>query len=145
MALPDGAAGKGSVRKKFQNIDLGNTSKIVSLARKGLKPTMFYLFAGLVNMSEKTLADLLHIHPRTISNYKEQQRNLAPVESEHLLKLIALFAKGEEVFGNIDEFNYWIQKPSWGSKERPVDWLITPGGVDLVSIELDRLAHGYVA
>jgi uncharacterized protein (DUF2384 family) len=65
------------------------------------------------------------------------------LESEHLLKLIALFTKGEELFGKVDEFNYWLQKPFWDSQEKPIDWLITPGGVDLISDELERLAHGY--
>lgn len=145
MNLANGAAEKGSLRKKFQHFDLSDAGKIVSSARKGLKPAIFYSFALLIKMPEKNLADLLHIHPRTISNYKDQQKTLAPVESEHLLKLISLFAKGEEIFGNIDEFNYWLQKPSWGTKDKPADWLITPGGVDLVSVELDRLTHGYVA
>ncbi len=94
-------------------------------------------------MPEKKLAGLLHLHPRTIQNYKEQQRNLEPVESEHLLKLITLFAKGEEIFGNIEEFNAWLQKPFWNGRETPLEWLITPGGVDLVSEEIDRLAYGY--
>ena len=68
-----------------------------------------------------------------------------PVQSEHLLKLIALYDKGDQVFGNIDEFNYWLNKPFWGSSEKPLDWLITPGGVDLVILEMDRLAYGYPA
>jgi uncharacterized protein (DUF2384 family) len=80
---------------------------------------------------------------RTISNYKEQQKPLEPAQSEHLLKLIALFGKGEEIFGNVNEFNYWLQKSFWNAKERPIDWLITPGGVDLIMDELDRLAHAY--
>lgn len=143
MASGAGIAEKGSIRKKFQNFDLNDATRIVVFARKGLKPTIFYLFADFIKMPEKILAGLLHIHPRTMSNYREQQKTLAPVESEHLLKLIAIYAKGEEVFGEIEEFNYWLQKPFWDNKEKPIDWLITPGGIDLVSVELDRLAHGY--
>ena len=86
---------------------------------------------------------MINISSRTIHNYKEQQKPLDPVQSEHLLKLIALFGKGEDIFGNIDEFNYWLQKPFWNSKEKPIDWLTTPGGVDLVMDELGRLSHGY--
>lgn len=62
---------------------------------------------------------------------------------EHLLKLIALYTKGEELFGNITEFNYWLKKPFWNSVESPMDWLDTPEGVDLVTNELNRLVHGY--
>lgn len=132
-----------ALRKKFQNLGLKDNLSIVYSARKGVKPNIFYSFADLAKMSEKNLALLIHLHPRTIQNYRDQQKNLDPVQSEHLLKLIALFVKGEELFGNIDEWNYWLQKPAWNSKEKPVDLLITPGGVDLVSDELERIIHGY--
>lgn len=132
-----------SIRDRFQGLDLQNGSGIVFSARKGVKPKIFFDFADSINMPEKKLALLINISSRTIHNYKDQQKPLEPVQSEHLLKLIALFGKGEDIFGNIDEFNYWLQKPFWNSKEKPIDWLTTPGGVDLVMNELGRLSHGY--
>ena len=132
-----------SIRDRFQNLDLQNGSGIVFSARKGIKAKLFFEFADSIHMPEKKLALLINISSRTIHNYKEQQKPLDPVQSEHLLKLIALYGKGEELFGNIDEFNYWLQKPFWNSKEKPIDWLSTPGGVDLVKDELGRLSHGY--
>jgi putative toxin-antitoxin system antitoxin component (TIGR02293 family) len=132
-----------SIRVRFSNLDMKSSFAIVYSARKGIKPKVFYYFADSIKMPEKKLALMLNLSSRTISNYKEQQKALDPVQSEHLLKLIALFGKGEEIFGNIDEFNYWLQKPFWNAKERPIDWLVTPGGVDLVSDELDRLSHAY--
>lgn len=132
-----------SIRDRFQSLGLQNGSGIVFSARKGVKPKIFFEFADSINMPEKKLALLINISSRTIHNYKDQQKPLEPVQSEHLLKLIALFGKGEDIFGNIDEFNYWLQKPFWNSKEKPIDWLTTPGGVDLVMDELARLSHGY--
>lgn len=132
-----------NLQKRFQNLNLDNPVKMALLARQGVAAVLFYSFAHSIKMPEKTLAHLLHTHPRTISNYRDQQKKLNPIESEHLLKLVALFIKGEELFGNVDEFNYWLQKPFWNGSEKPIDWLITPGGVDLVSHELGRLAHGY--
>jgi putative toxin-antitoxin system antitoxin component (TIGR02293 family) len=141
MAAPH--AIPNSIRVRFSNLDLKNAFAIVFSARKGIKPKVFYDFADSIKMSEKNLAILLNLSSRTISNYKEQQKPLEPAQSEHLLKLIALFGKGEEIFGNVNEFNYWLQKSFWNAKERPIDWLITPGGVDLIMDELDRLAHAY--
>ena len=132
-----------SIRDRFQGLDIQNGSGIVFSARKGVKPKIFFEFADSINMPEKKLAMLINISSRTIHNYKDQQKPLEPVQSEHLLKLIALFGKGEDIFGNIDEFNYWLQKPFWNSREKPIDWLTTPGGVDLVMDELGRLSHGY--
>ncbi|MEO6916796.1 MAG: antitoxin Xre-like helix-turn-helix domain-containing protein [Chitinophagaceae bacterium] len=132
-----------SISLRFSDLDLNSLSAIVFSARKGLKSSVFYDFADYIKMSEKSLAGLLNLSSRTISNYKVQKKTLEPVQSEHLLKLIALFGKGEEIFGNVGEFNYWLNKPFWNAMEKPIDWLVTPGGVDLVSDELDRLAHSY--
>ncbi len=132
-----------SIRDRFQRLDLQSAFEMVISARKGIKPKLFFEFADSINMPEKKLALLINISSRTIHNYKEQQKPLDPIQSEHLLKLIALYGKGEDIFGNIDEFNYWLHKPFWNSKEKPIDWLNTPGGVDLVMDELGRLSHGY--
>ncbi|MDQ3535242.1 MAG: DUF2384 domain-containing protein [Bacteroidota bacterium] len=133
-----------AVRKILPNLRLDDDLALVYFARKGVKPRIFYSFAQAAKMPDKSLAKLLHLHPRTVQNYSDQQKNLDPVQSEHLLKLISLYTKGEELFGSVDEFNYWLQKPFWDSKELPQDLLNTPGGVDLVADEIQRLAHSYV-
>src|SRR3954462_14433113 len=122
---------QNSILSKFRDLNLANNFNLVFTARKGVKTKVFYDVAGYINMPEKKLAQLLNLSSRTISNYKALQKNLEPAQSEHLLKLIALFSKGEEIFGNINEFNYWLQKPFWNATEKPIDWLITPGGIDL--------------
>lgn len=132
-----------SVKTRFKDLHLDNPHALVSSARKGLKPSVFYDFAAIIKMPEKNLAYLLNLSARTISNYKEQQKVFEPVYSEHLLKMISLFTKGESIFGTIDEFNYWLGKPFWNSKETPLNWMVTPGGVDLLIDELDKLAQGY--
>lgn len=134
---------KISVKYRFKNLNLNSTHAIVLAARKGLKPKIFYDFAEAIKMSEKFLAGIINLSARTISNYKEQQKVLEPTHSEHLLKLITLYEKGENIFGNVDEFNYWLKKPFWNSKETPLEWVKTPGGVDLLMDELDKLAQGY--
>jgi putative toxin-antitoxin system antitoxin component (TIGR02293 family) len=132
-----------SVRKRFSKLNLTSPFAIVSSARKGLKPKIFFDFAAAIKMSEKNLATIINLSARTINNYNEQKKVLEPVYSEHLLKLIALYDKGEEIFRNVEEFSYWLNKPLWNSKETPMDWIITPGGVDMLMEELDKLAQGY--
>mgnify|MGYP001320407417 FL=1 len=137
------AINKDSIKYRFKNLDFLNKHAIFTAAKKGLNVKIFYDFAATIKMNEKDLASLINLSARTISNYKLKNKPFEPSYSEHLLKLIALYEKGEEVFGNIDEFNYWLNKPYWNSKERPMDWLITPGGVDLVIEEIDQLQQGY--
>ena len=131
------------IKSKFSDLDIVSNYAVVSSARRGLKPKVFYDFANVIKMTEKDLAALINLSARTISNYKEKRKNLEPVYSEHLLKLIVLFEKGEEIFGNLDEFTYWLNKPFWNTAQKPIDWIITPGGVDLVMEEIDKLAQGY--
>ena len=132
-----------SLKSKFDNLDTASNFAIVVSARKGLQPKVFYDFAEAIKMPERSLAALINLSSRTISNYKESQKKLDPLYGEHLLKLIALFEKGEQIFGNVDEFNYWLQKPFWNSNEKPQDWLGTGGGVDFLAEELENLAQGY--
>jgi uncharacterized protein (DUF2384 family) len=119
--------------------------QIFKRANAGVDTKLFYAFAEAIKMGNKPLAGILRLSSRTISNYHQNKQMLDPIQGEHLLKLIALYDKGIELFGTIDEFNYWLNKAFWNSTEKPLDWLITPGGVDLVAQELERLGYGYPA
>lgn len=116
---------------------------LVKKAKMGIDTEVFYSLAEYVKISEKTLASVINLSPRTISNYRDQNKLLEPNYSEHLLKLISLFEKGAEYLGNINEFKQWLEKPFWNSTEKPSDFLNTSGGVDFVMSHLERLAQGY--
>ena len=133
-----------AILKKFEKLGLKDNLSIVHSARRGINPSVFYSFAQTANLTEKKLAEIIHLHPRTLRNYAASQKKLDPVESEHLLKLIALFGKGEAVFGNVDQFNEWLLEDIPLIREKPLSLLTTPGGTDIISEELDKLAHGYV-
>jgi putative toxin-antitoxin system antitoxin component (TIGR02293 family) len=124
---------------------IASEAQIFRTAISGVYTQVFYDFADTINMHNKDLAGLLHLSPRTIRNYEQNKQTLEPLQGEHLLKLIALYDKGIELFGTVEEFSYWLNKPFWNAQEKPIDWLITPGGVDLVTQELDRLGYGYPA
>lgn len=145
MRIPTINAGNKNamLKNRFRNLSLHTPYALISAAHNGVSPKVFYDLAEVVQMPETKLASLLNLSARTISNYKEQRKKLEPVHSEHLLKLVALFQKGEELFGTIDQFNQWLQKPFWNSEDIPFHWLITPGGIDWLMQEMDRLAEGY--
>ncbi len=134
---------KNSIGYRFKSFDVSSLNSIVLTARKGLMAKVFYDFAETINMPEKDLANVINISSRTINNYKNEERLLDPIYSEHLLKLIHLFEKGEELFGNVDEFNYWLKKPFWNKNITPKELLNTIGGVDLIAEELEKLTQGY--
>ncbi len=131
------------VREKFARFGKASARSLSALARKGVEAEVFYSFADVAHLTDTKLGKLISMHPRTVRNYSDNKKALEPIVSEHLLKLISLYGKGEEILGSVEEFNYWLNKPAPRSKEKPIDLLITPGGVDLVAEELEKMAQGY--
>lgn len=134
---------KHLIEDKYKDLAFLNNYERAATARKGLDVMVFYSFADTIKMPEEALASIVNLLPRIVDGLKQKSMNLDPSSSEHLLKLITLFKKGEEIFGSIDEFNYWLKKPFWNSEQKPIDWLVTSGGVDLLIEEIDKLAQGY--
>lgn len=116
---------------------------LVKKSREGINTNVFYLFADNAKIPEKTLASIINLSPRTISNYRDQEKVMEANYSEHLLKLIALFEKGREYLGTTEQFKQWLEKPFWDSDEKPADFLTTSGGVDIIMDRLERMAQGY--
>ncbi len=63
--------------------------------------------------------------------------------TERLRKLSQLFKEGNELFGKKEEFNKWLQKPSYGLDYNiPSELLKEPGGLDKVMTELNSIKFG---
>ncbi len=129
--------------KRLRALGLNDPHQLLERARKGADSTVFYDLALVGNLTENLLASIINISARTILNYAQQGKKLEPAQSEHLLKLVLLFELGITAFGNVDEFNIWLNKKFWNAKDAPMDWLITPGGVDMVKAEIEQLMEGY--
>jgi len=127
----------------FNRFSIQDDYKLLKKAREGLKTDVFYSLADAIKMPEKTLASVINLSPRTISNYREQKKDLDPIYSEHLLKLINLYRFGKDIFGTLDEFTLWMNRPFWNSEDKPIDFISTSGGVDLIYEEVEKLAQGY--
>ena len=127
----------------FNRFSIQDDYKLLKKAREGVKTDVFYSLADAIKMPEKALASVINLSPRTISNYRDQEKGLDPIYSEHLLKLINLYSFGKEIFGNLDEFTLWMNRPFWNSNDKPIDFISTSGGVDLIYEEIEKLAQGY--
>ena len=130
-------------QKRLQALGLNNPNQLLERARKGADSTVFYDLALVGNLTENLLASIINLSARTILNYAQQGKKLEPAQSEHLLKLVLLFELGITAFGTADEFNIWPNQKFWNAKDTPMDWLITPGGVDMVKAQIEQLMEGY--
>lgn len=91
-------------------------------------------------------ADLLDVSYKTVARYKKEKKKFSPLQSEYILKTIVLFNKGNQVFGNKESFNRWLDKPAFGLGNRiPRAFIATVGGLNFIIDELNRIAHGDLA
>lgn len=120
--------------------------RIVYQVSKGVHIDRFDQLLEKSGLQKQVLAGLLGVDPRTIDNYRKQGRSFAALEGELLLKLDSLFDVGADTFEGMEAFRAWLVLPAFAlNHKKPMDFLNTSTGVDLVEQALQRIVHGYVA
>lgn len=118
---------------------------LINNALQGIEVNYFDHVLEKTGIQKGVLASLLGIDPRTIDNYRKNNKRFDVLEGELLLKLGSLFDFGEEVFEEMSEFMEWLATNSVGlGNKKPLDLMNTSTGVGLVLDELMRIEHGYV-
>ncbi len=108
--------------------------------------TAFEDMIAVSNYDKDFAADLLDVSYKTVTRYQKEKKKLSPLQSEYILKTIVLFNKGNQVFGNKESFNRWLDKPAFGLGNRiPRAYITTVGGINFIIDELNRIAHGDLA
>lgn len=126
--------------------ELSNPVAMVMKAAEGLTISVFDGLIQVSDLNKKQLAAFIDATPKTIDNYRLRRHKLGRTESEHLLQLMALYKKGQEIFGNSKAFNQWLKQPASGlGGIIPFDLLYTQGGINLVLEELLRIEYGALA
>jgi putative toxin-antitoxin system antitoxin component (TIGR02293 family) len=134
-----------AIYAKYDSQIRGNIS-IVLNARKGLSANVLYDIILLTGFKKEQIATLFNTSAKTITRYTQEGKNLDIVSSEHALKLIALFKKGTEIFGELEAFRRWIQKSAYGlGWQVPAELMETSGGIELIMEELYRIEFGATA
>lgn len=124
---------------------IDNPMVAVMMANKGIPSSTFDDVSKLFGRKER-LADLLNVSVKTMQRYQKENKNLNPLNSEMVLKFIALFKQGLVIFGLKKAFLNWLDKPAIGlGNNHPYDLLKTSNGIDLVNDELIRIEYGDLA
>lgn len=119
---------------------------IVLSSRRGVNAVAFFDLADLSGFKREDVAQLFDISLKTLLRYRDTNRTLSPAAGELVLKMLALFRHGEEVFGSISEFRGWLGTPAYGlGNQIPFELMQTSGGVDLIDDELMRIEYGALA
>lgn len=127
--------------------ELSNPVAMVMKAAEGLAVSVFDEILHVSALNKNQLAAFLDATPKTIDNYRLRRHKLGRIESEQLLQLMALYKKGQEIFGTSEAFNQWLKLPATGlGGIIPFDHLLyTQGGINLVMEELIRIEYGALA
>jgi putative toxin-antitoxin system antitoxin component (TIGR02293 family) len=115
-------------------------------ANKGVDAQTFFDIVKLSGYSKDEMARVFSTSVKTFSRYEKENKKLSPLRSELILKIIALFKKGIEVFGGLESFKAWLAKPAYGlGGHTPFSLIHTSTGIDLVQDELTRIEFGDLA
>jgi len=108
--------------------------------------TAFNDMVAVTNYDKDFAADLLDVSYKTVTRYQKEKKKLSPLQSEYILKTIALFNKGNKVFGSEESFSLWLDKPAFGlGNIIPRKLITTVSGINFIIDELNRIAHGDLA
>jgi putative toxin-antitoxin system antitoxin component (TIGR02293 family) len=119
---------------------------MVEEAAAGIPASALFDLIKITRLSKNFIANMLNLSTKTLDRYKQGEKSLNPASGELILKLYSLFKKGEEIFGNPDEFQKWIEKPAYGLGYKiPKKLMQTPAGIDLILDELIRIEYGNLA
>jgi putative toxin-antitoxin system antitoxin component (TIGR02293 family) len=143
------AANKIDLTDFFEKYDLKikDNFAIAQHAKLGVNCEVFAYLVAITTLTPTFLAEkLFGISYKTIKRYAAEDRPFSMHEAEISLKLVRLYKKGSEIFGNNVNFSNWLQKPAFGlGNQIPLELLGLNTGIDLVMDELMRIEFGALA
>jgi putative toxin-antitoxin system antitoxin component (TIGR02293 family) len=126
--------------KAFKSVD--NDFEEIAAIKSGVPMSSLSFFMEKAGLSLVEMADILHTTDRTLRRY-DAHKKLNPEQSERAIELAKLYARGEDVFGNLENFKQWIDSPimALGFK-KPKEFLDTSVGIGVLMKLLGRIEHG---
>ncbi len=114
------------------------------LAENGVPKAAIQHLADSVGLDVKELIALLPVTPRNLLRYEDSDL-LSNVVSDHLISLADLMSIGTRVLGK-EYLLEWLNSNILAlSNEKPIHFLRTHAGIELVKTELGRIEHGIFA
>jgi putative toxin-antitoxin system antitoxin component (TIGR02293 family) len=133
----------GGKSTSFQEV----TSKhqFISIIKGGIEKKSLDYLMEKTGLTSEEMASIIHTSERTLRRYTDDTK-LNPEQSERIIELARLYARGSEVFGSLPAFNNWINKSilALGGK-MPKSFFDTSMGIEIIMEELGRIEHGIFA
>ena len=116
---------------------------VLYLATPSLGNKQVKLFKQLTNSTDKTISEWFGVSEKTFQGYKRSSANLGMGFKEKLLLLLSLYKLGERVFGSIELFNNWLEKPNFHfNNKQPHSFFTTISGIRYLEARLMGIEYG---
>ncbi len=108
---------------------------------------LFNVIIDKTGLTIKTLAEnIFEITPKTFIKYKNNESKIPSRIAELAIELSTLYDLGNDVFGNSDSFNMWLNQANpFFNSNKPGSFLNTSTGIHYVYEELKRIEFGATA
>lgn len=124
---------------------LRNERDIVRLVRRGVPTQAVDHFLTMAGLTFNAL-DPKVINLRTFKRRKKNAQPLEQDESDRLLRVVAIVAVAEEVFGSTEKAQQWLNRENRAlDGETPLMMADTDRGARAVGALLSRIEHGIAA
>lgn len=120
----------------------------IELVRIGLPGKVINILAKNISFSEQEISNVIHISSRSLQRWTKETKNkiLDRETSAKTVELAALFSKGRSVFGSIEAFTQWLRLTNSAlENKKPIEFLDTSIGFDLINDELGKIEYGIFA
>lgn len=122
-----------------------DTHDLIFKSRNGITMRQIQKYMDIYNLTLKEMATILNISERTLQRY-DSKDILSKDVSDRALHLQRLYERGAEVFGSLDSFKGWMKSSILiFNNEKPISFLDTIFGFELLEKELGRIEHGIFA
>lgn len=114
--------------------------------RRGLPTALAAHIQKVLGLTDKEAAALIGRSRSTYARYRNQDKELGPLEAERVVRYARLLALAAETFGALEEATDWMQEPNFAlGGDTPFGRAETEPGATLVRDLLLGLQHGHPA
>lgn len=132
--------------RRTGNLAGRNRSVLMQWVRGGIDYGIFQNMVSKFPFTSEEWSQFLHLSERTIQRYKKDEKNFDSLQSERILQIALLYQRGVEIFGDKDNFDFWLATKNVALENiKPKELLDNAFGIALLEEELTRIEHGVLA
>ncbi len=121
-----------------------NPVQVLELVHKGSVTSKYmHILKSVSEIADDVISQWLNINVKTFRSYKSKNVKIKEDLQEHTLMLLSLMRHGEEVFGDTETFNTWLDTDNFFLNwKKPNVYLNTISGIQFVDDQLTGMEYG---